>query len=42
MEMIRLDSLDDYNNLPVNKWNIKQPADREVRDSVFDAGKYLH
>ncbi|XP_069671642.1 5-formyltetrahydrofolate cyclo-ligase-like [Periplaneta americana] len=38
MEMIKLCSLDDYANLPVNKWNIKQPLDDEERVSVFDTG----
>ncbi|PSN54972.1 5-formyltetrahydrofolate cyclo-ligase [Blattella germanica] len=39
MEMIKLSSLEDYENLPVNKWNIKQPPDDEERVSVFDEGK---
>ncbi|KAJ9598109.1 hypothetical protein L9F63_026786 [Diploptera punctata] len=38
MEMIKLNSLEDYENLPVNNWNIKQPLDDEERVSVFDAG----
>ncbi|XP_063221773.1 5-formyltetrahydrofolate cyclo-ligase isoform X2 [Bacillus rossius redtenbacheri] len=38
MEMVQLYSLEDYGNLPVNKFNIKQPADDEQRPSVFDAG----
>jgi hypothetical protein len=40
MEMIKLYSLDDYDNLPVNKWNIKQPPDDDnERVSVFDTGQ---
>lgn len=40
MEMIQLHSLDDYDNLPVNKWNIKQPPDDDnERVSVFDTGQ---
>lgn len=39
MEMIRLNSMDDFLNLPKNKWNIKQPAPSETRESVFDYGK---
>lgn len=38
MEMIQLCSLDDYANLPVNKWNIKQPLDDDERIGVFDTG----
>jgi hypothetical protein len=42
MEMIQLHSLDDYANLPVNKWNIKQPSDDDnERISVFDTGQWL-
>ncbi|KDR08646.1 5-formyltetrahydrofolate cyclo-ligase-like [Zootermopsis nevadensis] len=37
MEMIKLHSLDDYDNLPMNKWNIKQPPDDDnERISIFD------
>jgi hypothetical protein len=40
MEMIKLYSLDDYDNLPVNKWYIKQPRDDDnERVSVFDTGQ---
>ncbi|XP_046996819.1 5-formyltetrahydrofolate cyclo-ligase [Schistocerca americana] len=38
MEMIILRSLQDYNSLPVNKWNIKQPSPDDQRESVFDNG----
>jgi hypothetical protein len=42
MEMIKLHSLDDYANLPVNKWNIKQPPDDDnERISIFDTGQEL-
>nr|CAD7592107.1 unnamed protein product [Timema genevievae] len=37
MEMIRLFSMEDLNKLPVNKWNIRQPLDDEIRESVFQA-----
>nr|CAD7453587.1 unnamed protein product [Timema tahoe] len=37
MEMIRLFSMEDLNKLPVNKWNIRQPLDDEIRESVFEA-----
>ena len=36
MEMIKLESLSDYENLPLNAWNIRQPKDDEVRESVFN------
>ncbi|KAL0269824.1 UNVERIFIED_CONTAM: hypothetical protein PYX00_007430 [Menopon gallinae] len=39
MEMIRLASLAEYENLPKNKWNIKQPPDDVVIESVFDRGE---
>jgi hypothetical protein len=40
MEMIQLHSLDDYADLPVNKWNIKQPPDDDnERISIFDIGQ---
>lgn len=37
MEMIRLSSFAHYLNLPRNKWNIPQPPDDEVLESVFDS-----
>lgn len=40
MEMIQLHSLDDYADLPVNKWTIKQPPDDDnERISIFDTGQ---
>lgn len=42
MEMIKLHSLDDFQNMPVNKWNIKQPPDDEARESVFDTGNIFY
>ncbi|KAJ8881529.1 hypothetical protein PR048_018011, partial [Dryococelus australis] len=38
MEMMQLYSLEDLDNLPVNKHNIKQPPDDEYRPDVFEAG----
>jgi len=39
MEMIKLYSMDDYLNLPLNSWRIPQPPDNEKRPSVWDLGK---
>lgn len=39
MEMVRLTSLEDYENLPRNRWNIKQPPKDDDRENVFDTGK---
>lgn len=39
MEMLRLYSMDDMNNLPKTKWNIPQPAlDDETRDDAMKTG----
>lgn len=39
MEMIRLSSLEQYYQLPRNKWNIKQLPAEEKGESIFDRGK---
>ena len=36
MEMVRLYDMKDYENLPVTKWNIKQPKDDEQRPEALD------
>ena len=38
MEMVELKNMDDYNNLPTTKWNIKQPKDDEPRPEALDHG----
>lgn len=42
MEMVKLYSMEDYNNLPLTKWNIKQPNLKENRENALEAGKYIH
>lgn len=38
MKMVHLVSLEDYYNLPLTKWNIKQPADNDLRPDAVDTG----
>ncbi|KAK9504766.1 hypothetical protein O3M35_008955 [Rhynocoris fuscipes] len=35
MEMVKLKSLDDFHNLPRNKWNIRQPLIKEERENAY-------
>lgn len=40
MIMVKLQSMEDYDNLPLTKWNIKQPAaDDYDRDDAQNTGK---
>lgn len=41
MEMVFLSSLEEYNSLPKNKWNIKQPSSQESIKSIFERGKFI-
>lgn len=39
MEMVKLLSMEDYEKLPLTKWNIKQPDCNEPRENAFKSGK---
>lgn len=38
MKMVRLESWEDFVQLPQTKWKIKQPADDDVRPDALDTG----
>ncbi|KAL7293654.1 hypothetical protein TKK_0012733 [Trichogramma kaykai] len=38
MEMVKLYSMEDYEKLPLTKWNIKQPTVQEIRERAFENG----
>jgi len=38
MEMVKLHSMKDWEELPLTKWNIKQPKLSEERDNALDTG----
>lgn len=41
MDMVKLKSLEDYETLPLTKWNIKQPSLIECHENALETGKYL-
>ncbi|KAF5291332.1 hypothetical protein FQA39_LY03483 [Lamprigera yunnana] len=38
MEMVKLESMKDWEALPVTKWNIKQPHLSEIRENALESG----
>lgn len=41
MEMLKLYSMEDYQSLPVTKWNIKQPATDDKREEALSSGTFI-
>lgn len=41
MEMVKLRDMEDWETLPLTKWNIKQPYLKDVRENALDAGKII-
>lgn len=41
MCMVKLESLEDLESLPVTKWNIKQPLESEEREDAFLKGALI-
>lgn len=39
MEMVRLHSWEDYDSLPLTKWNIKQPELDHTRENAMEVGQ---
>lgn len=40
MEMLKLRSMEDYETLPLTKWNIKQPSTTESHENALETGKF--
>lgn len=41
MEMVKLNSLEDYHSLPTTKWRIKQPSIEENRENALTTGIFV-
>ena len=41
MDMVRLYDLEDYHQLPVTRWNIKQPPEHDDREEALDTEEGL-
>ena len=41
MQMLRIQNLEDYNTLPLTKWNIKQPNADEGREDALETGAFV-
>lgn len=41
MEMVKLNNWEDYESLPLTKWNIKQPKVSDNRENAMETGKQL-
>lgn len=39
MEMVKLESMEDYESLPLTKWNIKQPNVKDIRENALETGE---
>lgn len=39
MQMVKLDSMQDWDNLPMTKWKIKQPKLADKRENAIETGK---
>ena len=40
MDMVRINSMEDYNSLPETAWKIKQPTIDEEREDAMNTGLY--
>lgn len=38
MDMVKLHSIDEINQLPLTKWNIAQPEESDKRENALDTG----
>lgn len=41
MQMVKLESLQDWETLPLTKWLIRQPSVHDVRDDAMETGKCI-